>query len=136
MWLHGRRVHDPINAYIARTVADAHPGADRILDAERHAHTAYNRAEQARAQLDEIIYAELRAYGRAAHVRDPDDRLTDVTAVLADVERDLRTATSRVRAVANEPSNRALPNGGLDSEHDRWAADRRARKTSRRPRRA
>ena len=93
MWLHGRRVDDPINAYIARTVADAHPDADRIRDAERHAYTAYNRAEQARTQLDEIIYAELRPYGRAAHVRDPADRLTDVTAELADVERDLRTAS-------------------------------------------
>ena len=70
MWLHGRRVDDPINAYIARTVADAHPDADQIRDAERHAYTAYNRAEQARTQLDEIIYAELRPYGRAAHTRD------------------------------------------------------------------
>lgn len=130
MWLHGRRVDDPINAYAARTVADAHPDADRIRDAERHAYTAYNRAEQARTRIDEIIHAELRRYGRAAHVRDPGARLTDVTAELADVERDLGTATSRVRAVANEPSVRTLPNGGLDSEHDRWAADRRARQQS------
>ena len=127
MWLHGRRVDDPINAYIARTVADAHPDADQIRDAERHAYTAYNRAEQARTQLDEIIYAELRPYGRAAHVRDPDDCLTDVTAELADVERDLRTASARIQALASEPSVRTLPDGGLDSEHDRWTADRRAR---------
>ena len=31
-WLHGRRVEDPINAYVARTVADAHPDADQIRD--------------------------------------------------------------------------------------------------------
>lgn len=127
MGLHGRRVNDQINAYIARTVADAHPDADKIRDTERHADTAYNRAEQARTQLDNAMYAELRSYGPAAHVGDPGDCLTDVTAELANVERDLRTATSRLRAVANEPSIRTLPNGGLASEHDRWAADRRAR---------
>jgi exodeoxyribonuclease V alpha subunit len=88
---------------------------------------AFEGAERARTQLNNAMYAELRPYGRAAHVGDPGERLTDVTAALADVERDLHTATSRVRAVANEPSIRTLPNCGLDSEQDRWAADRRAR---------
>jgi exodeoxyribonuclease V alpha subunit len=46
-WLHGRRVEEPINTVITRTVADAHPDADRIRRAERDAHTAYDRAEQA-----------------------------------------------------------------------------------------
>ena len=32
MWLHGRRVEDPINAFVARTVADAHPDADQIRE--------------------------------------------------------------------------------------------------------
>ena len=32
MGLHGRRVEDPINAYIDRTVADAHPDADQIRE--------------------------------------------------------------------------------------------------------
>jgi len=126
-WLHGRRVEDPIDAFVAEQVAAAHPDAERIRDAERQAMAASEGAEQARTQLDNAMYAELRPYGRAAHVDDPGDCLTDVTAVLADVERDVRTATSRVRAVANEPSIRTLPNGGLESEHDRWAADRRAR---------
>lgn len=126
MWLHGRRVDDPINAYIARTVADAHPDAERIRDAERHAYTAYNRAEQARTQLDEIIYAELRPYRHTAHTRNATGRLDAVADELAGVERDLRTAGARVHALASEPSVRTLPNGGLDGEHDRWAVDRLA----------
>ena len=70
MWLHGRRVEDPINAYVARQVADAHPDADQIRDAERDAHAAYDRAERARTQLDDAMYAELRPYGqRSAHAR-------------------------------------------------------------------
>ena len=126
-WLHGRRVEDQINAYIDRTVAGSHPDADRIRHAERDAQTAYEGAERSRTQLDNAMYAELRPYGRAAHVRDPDDRLTAVTTELADVERDLRTASARVQAIASEPSVRTLPDGGLDSEHDRWTADRRTR---------
>jgi exodeoxyribonuclease V alpha subunit len=126
-WLHGRRVEDQIDAFVTQQVAAAHPDAERIRHAEREAAAASESAEGARTQLDNALYAELRPHGRAAHVADPADCLTDVTAVLADVERDLRTATSRVRAVANEPSIRTLPNGGLESERDRWAADRRAR---------
>ncbi|UUZ60212.1 hypothetical protein [Nocardioides sp. B-3] len=127
-WLHGRRVDDPINAYIARTVADAHPDADQIRKAERHAYTAYNRAEQARTRLDEIIYAELRPYGQTAHTRDTTGRLDVVADELAGVERDLRAASARVRALASEPSIRTLPDEGLDGEHDRWTADRLARR--------
>ena len=126
-WLHGRRVEDQIDGFVAQQVAAAHPDAELIRDAEAEARAASKDAERARTQLETAMYAELGPYGRAAHVGDPGDRLTDVTAVLADVERDLRTATSRVRAVANEPSIRTLPNGGLESEHDRWTADRHAR---------
>ena len=124
---HGRRVEDQINAYVDRAVAAAHPDADQIRDAERDAHAAYERAEKARTQIDNAMYADGRPYGRAAHVRDPGDCLTSVTAELVDVERDLRTATSRARALANEPSIRTLPGEGLDAQRDRWAADRRAR---------
>lgn len=126
-WLHGRRVEDQIDGFVAQQVAAAHPDAELIRKAEGEAMAASEDAERARTQLDNAMYAELRSYGRAAHVGDPGDCLTDVTAELVDVERDLRAATSRVRAIANEPSIRTLPDGGLESEHDRWAADRRAR---------
>jgi exodeoxyribonuclease V alpha subunit len=126
-WLHRRRVEDQIGGFVAQQVAAAHPDAERIRHAERQAMAALESAELARNRLDSIIYAELRPYGRAAHVGDPGRRLTAVTVELADVERDLRTATSRVRAVANEPSIRALPSGGLEKERDRWVAHRRAR---------
>lgn len=125
--LHGRRVEDQIEAFIAQQVAAAHPDAERIRHAEREAMAASEGAERARIQLDTNMFAELRPYGRAAHVGDPGEWLTNVTAKLADVARDLRVATSRVAATENEPSIRTLPNGGLDSEHDRWDADRRAR---------
>ena len=59
-WLHGRRVEDPINAFVARTVADAHPDADQIRETERDAYAAYQRAERSRTHLDEAMYAELR----------------------------------------------------------------------------
>ena len=125
--LHGPRVEDQTEAFVAQQVAAAHPDAERIRHAEREAMAAIEGVERARTQLKNAMYAELRPYGRAAHVSDPRERLTDVTAELANVERDLRTATTRVRAISNEPSIRTLPNGGLDSEHHRWAADRRAR---------
>ena len=48
MWLHGRRVEDPINAFVARAVADAHPDADQIRETERDAYAAYDRAERSR----------------------------------------------------------------------------------------
>ena len=78
MWLHGRRVEDPINAFVARTVADAHPDADQIRETERDAHAAYDRAERSRTHLDEAMYAELRPYGQAAHTRDAGGRLAAV----------------------------------------------------------
>ncbi len=128
MWLHGRRVDDSINAYITRTVADAHPDADQIRDAESHAYTAYNHAAQARTQLDEAMYAELRPYRHSAHARDATGRLDAVTDEVAGVEHELRTASARVQALALEPSIRTLPEGGLDGEHDQWTADRHARR--------
>ncbi len=128
MWLNGHRVQGPINAYVTRQIADAHPYADHIHDAEHDAYAAYNRAEQARTQLDEAMYAELRPYGRAAHTRDATSRLAAVTDELAAVERNLSTATTRVGALASEPSIRTIPDGALDGEHDRWTADRVARK--------
>ena len=125
-WLHGPRVEDPINAFIARSVADAHPDADHIRDAERDAYTAHNRAERARTQLNEAMHAELRPYGRTAHTRDATGRLTAVVDELAGVESELRTASARVQALNGEPSLRRLPDGELHSEHQRWAADRGA----------
>lgn len=126
MWLHGRLVEGPINAYIDRQVADAHPHADQICKAERDADTACNRAEGSRTQLQEAMHAELSPYGLTAHARDATGRLDAVVDELAAVEGDLRTASSRVQALTSEPSLRTLPTGGLDGEHDRWAADRLA----------
>jgi exodeoxyribonuclease V alpha subunit len=125
--LHGRRIEDEIDAFVAHQVAAAYPDADLTRQTEHQSKIAYERAERSRVQLDNAVHAELRGYGRAAHVRDPGNCLTEIAAALADVDRDLRTATSGVRALANEPSIRALPNGGLESERDRWAADRGAR---------
>ena len=116
-----------MDVYVDRAVAAAHPDADQIRQDERGTKAAYARAERSRAHLDNAMHAELRPYRRAAHVRDAGEYLADVTAELTDVERDLRRATVRVRALANEPSIRTPPDGGLDSERDRWAADRRAR---------
>ena len=115
MGLYGRRVEDPINAYIDRTVADAHPDADQIRAAERDADTTYHHAEQARRELDGIVYAELRPHRRAAHTPDPTGRLTTITDELAGVERDLRTTTARVEALTSEPRIRTLPGGGLEA---------------------
>jgi hypothetical protein len=126
-WLHGRRVEDPINAFITWTVADANPDADQIRDAARDAYAAYHRAERSRTRLDEAMYAELRPYGRAAHTRDATGRFAAVTDELAGVERELRTATARVLALTSEPRVRTFPGPGLDGEHQRWAADRAAR---------
>jgi exodeoxyribonuclease V alpha subunit len=124
-WLRGRRVEDQINAYIARTVAGAHP--DWIRGAERAAFTACSQAEQAGTRLDEAIDTALRPYGRTAHLRDAADRLNCVNDELSGVERDLGTATARVRALTSAPWLRRLPGGGLDGERVRWAADREAR---------
>ena len=126
MWLHGRRVEDPINAFVARTVADAHPDADQIRETERDTHAAYQRAERSRTHLDEAMYAQLRPYGQAAHTGDAHGRLTTVEDQLADVQRDLRTATAQVDVLQREPAVRALPRTGVDGERDRWAADRAA----------
>jgi len=126
-WLHGRRVEDPINAVITRQVAAAHPDADQLRQAERHAHTAYHRAEQAASERDNSLYAELRSTGRAGLARNPADRLSAVAEELAGVERDLRSAMARVAALNGEPSLRTLPDDGLGGEHQRWAADRAAR---------
>ena len=117
----------PINAFVARTVADAHPDADQIRETERDTHAAYERAERSRTHLDEAMYAELRPYGQAAHTRDAHGRLTAVVDQLAGVQRDLRTATAQVDALQREPAVRALPRTGVDGERDRWAADRAAR---------
>jgi hypothetical protein len=123
-WLNRRWLQDQIDTYVDRAVAAAHPDAEQLRQAERDASAVYARAERSRVQLEAALEAELRPYRRAAHVCDPAGRLTAVTGELAEVERDLHTATARVRALVNEPTIRTLPDGGLDSERDRWAADR------------
>ncbi len=127
MWLHGRRIEDPINTVVARAVADAHPDADQIRETERDAHAAYERAERSRTHLDEAMGAELRPYAQAAHQRDAGGRLTTVVDQLAGVERDLHSATTRVDVLQREPAVRALPRAGVDGERERWTADRAAR---------
>ena len=127
MWLHGRRVDDPINAFIARTVADAHPDADRIRKAERDAYAAYERAERSRTRLEEAMDAELHPYGQAAHTRDADSRLAAAVDQLAGVQRDLRTATARVEVLQREPARSSASLGWSRGERERWAADRQAR---------
>lgn len=123
-WLNGRHVEDPINAYVARQVSDAHSDADQIRLAERDASAAYERAERARNQLDEARYAALRPYGRAGFARDAAGRLAAVADKLAGVERELRTVSTRLDALSRQPSIRTLPGGELDVEHQRWAAAR------------
>ncbi len=130
MWLHGRRVEDPINAYVAREIADAHPDADQIRESERNAHAAYERAERRRTRLDEALYAELRPYGLLAHTRDADGRLATVVDQLTDVQRDLRTATARVDALQHEPEAQALPRTAIDGQREYWATARAARQES------
>ncbi len=126
-WLHGRRVADGIDAFVAHQVASAHPDADQTRQAERDAEATYDHAQRSRAQLENAMYAELRPYRSAAHVRDADGRLTAVADELAGVEQELEAATARVQALVSDPSIRTLPAGGLGGEHDRWAADRLAR---------
>ena len=127
MWLHGRRIEDPINTVVARTVADAHPDADQIRETGRDAHAAYERTERSRIHLDEAMYAEQRPYGLAAHTRDPSGRLAAIEDQLAGVQGDLRTTTARVDVLQREPSIRALPRAGVNAERERWTADRTAR---------
>jgi hypothetical protein len=126
-WRQGRRVEDPINTFVARTVADAHPDADQIRQIERDAHASYEQAERSRSHVEAAMYAELRPYGPAAHTRDVDGRLAAVVDRLARVRRDLQTATARVDVLEREPAVRTLRPGGIDGERERWAADLVAR---------
>ena len=74
------------------------------------------------------MYAELRPYGAgSAHPRRRPVGSQPSQTNWQSVERDLLTVTTRVSALAREPSIRTLPDGGLDGEHERWAADRLAR---------
>ncbi len=127
MWLHGRRVEDPINAFVARTVADNHPDADQLRQTARDAHAAYERAERSRTHLDEAMDAELRPYGWTAYTRDAASRLTTLENQLAGLQRDLHTATARIEVLQREPALRALSPAGVDGERERWAADCAAR---------
>ncbi len=127
-WLHRRRVEEQINVYVTRQVARAHPDADASHQAEHAARAAFEAAEKARTRLDTALYAELRPYGRAARVTDPAQRLTTVTDELGVVERNLTTATTQVGRLQNEPAIRALPAASLDTEQDKWAADRAAQR--------
>ncbi|MDX6307028.1 MAG: hypothetical protein QOI06_74, partial [Nocardioidaceae bacterium] len=127
-WLHGRRVEAQIDAYAARHVAEAHPDADAARQAEQAARAVFQAAQKARTRLETTMHAELRPYGRVAHVTEPDQRLTTVTDQLSAVEGDLRTATIRVGRLRDEQVIRTLPAGGLDTEQDHWAADRTAQR--------
>jgi hypothetical protein len=127
MWLHGRRVEDPINHHIASQVAAAHPDADQLRETEHDAYAAYQGAAQARTRLDQTIYAELRPHGIAAHPRDATSQLTALVNELATIERDLRAANAEVDALQRDPALRTLPPAGIEGEHNRWTTDRAAR---------
>lgn len=126
--LHERRIAEQIDAYATGCITDAHPDADAARKAEQAARTVLDRAKNACTRLDTTLYTELRPYRRAAHITDPAKRLTTVTNELAGVEHALTTATTRADRLQHEPAIRALPAGGLDTEHDRWAADRAAQR--------
>jgi exodeoxyribonuclease V alpha subunit len=121
MWLHGRPVEDPIDAFVAREVTAAHPDADQVHETERKAHAAYERADRLRTRLEAALHAELRPYGLAAHTRDADARFATVVDQLAGVQRELRTATARVDALQHEPAVQALPRNAIDGQRESWA---------------
>lgn len=126
--MRGRRVEEQLNAYVTHQVTEAHPHADGTRRAERSARATYEAARKTRTRLDNTLYTELRPLGWVAHVTEPAQRLTSVTDQLAVLEDDLATATTRLDRLQDEPVIRALPSGGLDTEHDRWAADRAAQR--------
>jgi hypothetical protein len=122
------RVEREIDAYVIRVVADAHPESDTLRLGERTTLVAFQAVEQARTRLDNALYEQLRPYGRAGYVTDPDERLATLTDQLGVVEQDLQTATAQVHELRNEPAVRALHEGGLDTEHHQWVTDRAAQR--------
>ena len=127
-WLHGHHIDEQINTYATRSVTSAHPEAVTIRQVEHAARAAFEAAPKARRRFDTTLPTELRPYGRIAHLPDPVGRLTTVTDQLAAVEQNLTTATTRVDRLQNEPIFRTLLADGLETEHDRWAADRTAQR--------
>jgi exodeoxyribonuclease V alpha subunit len=134
-FLHGRRIEDQTEAYIARQIQDAHPEADQIRQADHDTYAAYEQAQDAAARLDAQVYDEVRPHGRAAFLTDLDEigeRLSSVAHESRQVSRDVDAVLIRVGRLQQEPSIRALPEDALATAHDQWAADREHARNERR----
>lgn len=124
--LTGPRLTEALAAYTAQRVAAAHPDAAQIRQHERDTNAAYHHAHRARTDYEDTMWTQLTGHGRYVYTSDPHTRLVADTVVLVDLDHQLAAATTHVQALEREPAIRALPSSALDSERERWAADRHA----------
>ncbi len=108
-----------------RTLAEnAHPdhapAQAAAHDATRTAEEALNAYNQTRTHYP----AELAGHGNLAYIPDPAGHLQESELDVADLTNQLQAAQTRVHAALAEPALRSLPQERIETERERWAADR------------
>jgi len=115
-----------ITAYARKVAEGAHPdhapAQTRAQDARHTAERALDAYERARTHYP----AELADHGNLAWLPDPAGHLAEAKLDVTELTDQLRAARGRVRAALAEPAIRSLPQERIESERERWAADRQA----------
>jgi hypothetical protein len=119
-------VRDAFGHYARAVAAHAHPDhavarADAATAAQRR-----DDAWQAWRDTQRRIDLQLAHYGTLGHHPDPAGYLDQVETAIATIRTRADAAHDRVAALLAEPTLRCLPVGRLDTERDRWRADRHA----------
>ncbi len=113
-----------ITAY-ARTVAEgAHPDHTPAQAAAQAATRTAEHALEAYDKARTTCPAELAAYGNLTYIPDPTGHLAETELDVAELTDQLQAARGRVRAALAEPALRCLPPERIETERERWAADR------------
>jgi hypothetical protein len=123
-WTGDHRVREAITAYVADTIASAHPERDPVVAEVHDVEHALRVAEQRRSDLVDQHRVAVAPHGRLAHASDLAGMLARTEADLDALTPQLAAASERVHRLTSAPEIRSMPAGNLDTLRDQWQAER------------
>jgi exodeoxyribonuclease V alpha subunit len=127
------QLHQAITSHAQNAAEQAHPDHRQLAATAQSATAAAHEADNARNAAARLLSRRLDRFGNLAYTDDPTGRLARTEHAVAELTVDLGRARERVGALRQDPAIRTLTPGRLQTERDKWEAQRaEAQETDRR----
>ena len=118
------QLHQAITSHAQHTAEQAHPDHRQLAATAQSATAAAHESDQVRSTAARSVSRRLDRFGNLAHTDDPTGRLAQTEEAAAELSDKVRRAQERVGALCQEPAIRTLTPGRLQTERDKWEAQR------------